>query len=266
VVFQVYINARPQQIELKRKNHHGKDVPVDLTPYIRCVPPGENIRVSISIPGRRTCLKESSYFFAIETIEIFAHSQLLHKVQKNRRPERQTLDALRKSLSGPELNDDDIALVSSEVTIDITDPFSSQMFEIPVRGNDCLHRECFDLKTFLLSRTTKPNKLHHPTLVDVWKCPLCNRDARPASLHVDEFMANVRKELIGQDATRVKAIIINKDGMWKAKQTLAGTSTNGKRKSNNDESDSEDERAEERKRRAKSASDKPAPVIIDLSD
>jgi hypothetical protein len=147
---------------------------------------------------------------------------------------------LKRSLGGglDDADDDEIAMVSSEITLSLVDPFSSQLYTIPVRGNQCLHREVFDLETFLLSRLLKPastptsslnilpaldssngetkGKITQPTFVDVWRCPICNEDARPQNLIVDEFLVNVRRKLEEMGIEKkAKAILVNKEGLWK---------------------------------------------------
>jgi hypothetical protein len=88
--------------------------------------------------------------------------------------------------------DDDVALVSANLAIDLTDPFTSRIFTTPVRGVRCRHRECFDLKTFLISRS---NKLHEVACMPDRKCLLCGGDATPRCLRVDDFLVSVREKL-----------------------------------------------------------------------
>jgi hypothetical protein len=54
-------------------------------------------------------------------------------------------------------------------------------------------------------------------MVDVWKCPLCGKDARPYSLQIDDFLASVRTKLVEDDNLDVKAILISADGTWRPK-------------------------------------------------
>lgn len=278
-VFQIkgYPEAPQQQLELRRKASHGKDLPVDLTAYIQYFQPGINVTLTISILGRPKCYQDSSFFFAIEIIEIFDHDQLMNTCQQKRVAASLTLEKLKASLGGgTSLDDDDeISMVSSEITLDLTDPFSARIFTIPVRGNTCLHRECFDLETFLLSRISKPTKtnIKQPTLVDVWRCPICNRDARPMSLVVDEFLEDIRKKLVEMGLLQVvKSILVNRDGLWKPKMESGRGAAGG-----DDDSDSGsdgDGATTERRRKRKSTSANRVGggagagerLVIDLSD
>ena len=216
----VFVEINAQQLEVRRKNHYGKDLPVDITQYV--VPnilPGNVNRIKISIPRLRKATRDKWYFVAVEVVEVLQHSQIMEMCTKNQRiPASRTLDAIKKSLAPPPTDeDDDFAMVVSDLSIDLADPFTARIFDTPVRGNCCLHRECFDLETFLLTRNSKPKRPNQPSMIDIWKCPLCGRDARPYSLQVDDFLASVRAELAAQDNLDTKAILISADGGWRAK-------------------------------------------------
>jgi hypothetical protein len=163
-------------------------------------------------------MKEFQYFLAVEIVEILHHAEILDLCQQNHIPESFTLNKIKKSLAGPAPgDDDDFAMVISDLAIDLADPFTARIFEIPVRGNTCLHRECFDLKTFLLTRNSKVKRPEQPCMIDTWKCPLCSKDARPYSLQIDDFLASVRASLEDQGLLDVKAIWIGPDGKWRPK-------------------------------------------------
>lgn len=236
------------QLEIRRKNQHGKDLPIDITRYIRVAGPNSTSVITISIPGHRKKFKENSYFVAVEAIEFLNHNQIMNNcLLYQRKPADETLNAIKRSLAGPaDDDDDDIAMVVSDLSIDLADPFTARIFEIPVRGSSCLHRECFDLKTFLLTRNSKPKRPNQASMVDIWKCPLCSKDARPYSLQIDDFLAGVRDELMKKNQLDVKAIWIAADGSWRPKEVPRPA--NGKRKateeaSGDDDSESDEERA-----------------------
>ncbi|KAG4428358.1 hypothetical protein IFR05_016159, partial [Cadophora sp. M221] len=207
-----------KHLELRRKNHHGKDLPLDVTPYVRLAGSNMTSQISLSILRSQSKMKEHSFFIAVEVIEILQHDQILDIVKKTRVSARTSLDKIKRSLAGPVGNDDDdIALVVSDLSIDLADPFTTRIYNTPVRGSSCLHRECFDLETFLVSRTSKPKRSGEPCMIDVWKCPLCGKDARPYSLQIDDFLVSVRQTLEAQGNLDVRAIWIGEDGNWRPK-------------------------------------------------
>lgn len=134
---------------------------------------------------------------------------------------------IRAKLSNSKVDeDDDVAPLSANLTIDLADPFTSRIFATPVRGVRCRHRECFDLETFLVSRSSKPHKV--ACMPDVWKCPLCGGDASPRNLRVDDFLVAVRESLERRGELDVKAILATEDGEWTVKPEAAPA---GRRKS-----------------------------------
>ena len=54
-------------------------------------------------------------------------------------------------------------------------------------------------------------------MIDVWKCPLCGKDARPYNLQVDHFLGSVRQTLEAQGDLDTKAIRVGGDGNWRPK-------------------------------------------------
>ena len=261
------LDINKNHLEIRRKNHHGKDLPIDITAYVRAAGPNSANQISLSIIRGRTKMKEFSYFFAVEVVEILQHGQILYMCQQNRIPANQTLDKIKKSLASSHNDDDEIAMVSSDISVDLSDPFTARIFETPVRGRSCLHRECFDLETFLITRNSKPKRPQQPCMIDVWKCPLCGRDARPYSLQIDDFLASVRAKLAQEDNLDVKAIWIDADGNWRPKEIPRSSA---KRSYPDDSDDSSDDEGI-RKQRAVSASNhlksvKRVVEVIDLDD
>jgi len=212
------LTINKKHLELRRKNHHAKDLPIDITSYVRLSGPNMSSQICLSILRGRTKMKEHSYFIGVEVIEILQHDQVLDMVRKNRISATSSLEKIKRSLAGPaDEDDDDIAMVVSDLSIDLADPFTARIFDTPVRGISCLHRECFDLETFLLTRNSKPKRAGQPCMIDVWKCPLCGKDARPYSLQIDDFLLSVRQTLEAQGNLDAKAIWVGADGNWRPK-------------------------------------------------
>ncbi|KFY40265.1 hypothetical protein V494_03589 [Pseudogymnoascus sp. VKM F-4513 (FW-928)] len=213
----IFMEMNDSVLEIRRKGHYGKDRPVDITPHV--VDRGlkkENV-LRISVPSHPKMKSDTPYSIAIEVVEVFRHQQIMDMcIQTQRITAATTIDDIRHKLSNSAAaEDDDVALVSANLTIDLADPFTARIFTTPVRGAACRHRECFDLETFLISRSTKPHEV--ACLPDVWKCPLCGGDASPRSLRVDDFLVSVRQKLESQGGLDVKAILVTEDGEWTVK-------------------------------------------------
>ena len=183
---------------------------MDMSPFVK---EGENT-VEIAVMRQRKDENYREYLVAIEVLGFKSHASITKDCQESNHISAPTvLERIRQKLF-PSDDDDEIAVVESNLTINLFDPFSaSKICDIPVRGRACLHYDCFDLDTFLQTREKKGDA----TAADQWKCPICNCDARPQHLVVDGFLENVRSKLYGQGLQNTRAIIVAQDGSWKPK-------------------------------------------------
>lgn len=205
------INGQP--LEIQRKQHHAKDLPIDITDRLR---EGTNL-LTVGMMQIKIDPGLLNWVYAVEIIDIKDHTQIMAEAQARVRPSSQVLIALKNRLEGkstsPDGSDDDLVITSSQLNINLFDPISaSAIFTVPVRGESCAHFECFDLETFLASRPRK--QPDWPTEVDVWRCPHCRGDARPQCLVVDGFMVAVRSRLEEIGKLNTRAITVKADGTW----------------------------------------------------
>ncbi|KAM0269630.1 hypothetical protein ACHAQH_009695 [Verticillium albo-atrum] len=231
----IYVTFNEQAVKIRRKLHNGQDQPAEVTTMVQG---GRNV-VKLCIP----CVNPKpghAIFVAVEKVETLAHSSVMAMVsERGVMPAGSTRQIVRDRLTPVKTMDkseghDDVPIMLSNLSIDLADPFTSTMFEIPVRGVSCTHLECFDLKVWLDTRAGKPISFHsykcscrqckrsrawgaEPSLTDKWKCPLCDKDARPHSLRIDGFMVEVREALVQNGLTRTKSINVGADGSWNPK-------------------------------------------------
>jgi len=213
----LYFEINGKMLDCRRKLHFKRDLPMDLTPYLQV---GENtICVRANILAHDPA-QSREVMIAVEKVGVTSYESVMDPNSGliAQIPTSQTLDSIKSQLAPIDEDDDDeIAIVGSNITIGLMDPFyGCKIFDIPVRGAYCLHRECFDLDTFLKTRTnsTSPNA-SSPTAPDEWTCPICKADARPKSLVVDSFLVGVRMELAERGLLDTRAIIVEADGSWK---------------------------------------------------
>ncbi|EXJ85800.1 hypothetical protein A1O1_06169 [Capronia coronata CBS 617.96] len=202
-------------VDFRRKAHHGTDIPTDVTDLLRA---GDN-EVSIAISST-SAGPQQTYLMAIEVVVVSDREHLLGFV--GRSAPQESLSSIVAALKGQKdgnTNDDDedIIIAQPVLSIDLVDPFTSVMWVTPVRGKECQHRECFDLDSFLLSRTCR-DPGSGVTNPDLWKCPICNKDARPLMLTIDRFLLEVRKTLEQRNQVEgARAILVKEDGSWEVK-------------------------------------------------
>ncbi|KAH7390897.1 hypothetical protein DE146DRAFT_146542 [Phaeosphaeria sp. MPI-PUGE-AT-0046c] len=198
-------------LEQRKKVHHGKDLPIDITNFVH---DGENI-LEIMVTTNSADKSFLDYLVAIEFLGITCHESLKRNCLEDQfKPSEEILAKLMTKLSSTSSEDDDIAIVESKLTINLFDPFSaSRICDIPVRSRICLHNDCFDLETFLSTRRRKGDVCDP----DLWRCPICNADARPQYLITDGFLVNVKNVLDAQGLSQTRAIVVHQDGSWRQK-------------------------------------------------
>jgi hypothetical protein len=223
----IFLAINDYQLEVRRKLHHGKDLTIDVTKHVK---EGLNTLTCSLLRTQGEAKLGKNFAVAVEVVDIISedHVKKLPSVLK----EEDAVDLIRKKLGRSRHGnrgrtevgqdngeDEEILIVDEHINIDITDPYTARVFELPVRGKTCLHRECFDLQTFLdtrKARTSERDREAVPTSPDDWKCPICKKDARPQNLVVDGFLQHVRKVLKETDQLDAKAIKVHSDGAWQA--------------------------------------------------
>lgn len=219
----VFLEVNSKMLELRRKGLHHKDLPVDITAYLR---EGKNTLL-FSRPRISSLEEGRKLFIAVEVVEILTRAQILQSCTTDQMvPKSETMAKIARALAPLQSqDDDDLSMSVNELCINLADPFTSRIFKLPVRGKHCEHRECFDLETFLQTRKLKGKG--QPSAVDVWKCPICDGDARPSELGMDEFLYQIRNQLVEQEEHRaqsdeeVKGIWVDREGRWRPKIEVA---------------------------------------------
>ncbi|CAI7604149.1 unnamed protein product [Penicillium bialowiezense] len=210
-----YITVNGKELQVRRKLQHMKDLPLDITQHLK---EGANsIRVDLLLASDE-CNK-SKYFFGVEVMEISSFEDLVTLVPVI--PAEESRAAIQKRLA-PLADDDDLAVVTDNLTIELVDPFMARVLNVPARSKMCNHRECFDRDTFIKTRKSTSGQT---PMVEEWRCPICKADARPQLLIVDGFLAKVLEELSLDDQLNgAPAIQIKADGTWALKVNSNETS------------------------------------------
>lgn len=193
-------------LELRKRWHHGKDLPADITKHIM---EGTNT-FSVAITRPKQNEENVAYAFVMETIETIDADEIRAKIQK-----LEAKDSLQRIAATSTDLDPDIEVVNRAVIIDLTDPFTLNMWKLPVRGKTCRHYQCFDLLTFL---NTRGNKAGQPCTPERFKCPICKADARPQMLLTDLFLSKIREDLEQMNRLDVKEVILDDQGTWKIQE------------------------------------------------
>jgi hypothetical protein len=206
---QLSFELNGKHLEPRRKLHHGRYLPIDISSILRV---GTNSLAVYTLPFMKE--DASVYVIAIEAISVATHNSILTAIPTI--SSETSLDSIKRSLDSPSDPDDedDFIMTSSTLTIPIFDPYrADRICDDPVRGANCLHRECFDLETFLSQ--CKRERADFPCVPDCWRCPICKGDVRPQMLVRDGFLMHVREELEKKSLLATRAIVVDADGTWK---------------------------------------------------
>lgn len=205
---ELFLECNGTILEPRRKLQHGRHLPIDLTHLIK----SQNT-ITATINRTSTDVRPFDYVIAVEIVGVKSHESIKNRIPTISR--ETTVNAIQKSLASSN-DSDELAVTSSNLTIRLFDPYSnSKIFDTPVRGSACAHKDCFDLETFLsMCKREKPG---WPSVVDCWRCPLCRGDVRPHTLVTDGFLAEVRSELEKRGLLNTRAIVVEVDGTWKPK-------------------------------------------------
>lgn len=220
----VYIFVNGVEHYVRRKVHNGKDIPLDITDSLI---EGEN-NISLHFLRSSAETKDVLYALAVEIMDIASVDRLKQLVRYL--PASETHARVRQHLSSSG-TDDELSIVSDNISVDLICPFTCRVFNTPARGVDCAHLECFDLDTYFITKASKSGK---GVMEYNWRCPICDKDARPQSLIVDNYLVDVRAELERTNQLEdAKAIRIKADGSWELKaeqEPLTGEGSGKKRK------------------------------------
>ncbi|KAL8909256.1 MAG: hypothetical protein Q9171_005112 [Xanthocarpia ochracea] len=195
-----------EHLDIRKKLHYGKDLPIDITALMKF---GSN-KLSVSIISPETEDK-TEYAIGLETIQIVDTAGV--KALTGVLPYAEAQQRVMRRLQNEE---PDIEVVNSSLVINMSDPYTSRIWDVPMRGIGCRHDQCFDLDVFLETRTSKrPGQSCNP---DQFICPICDGDARPQNLVKDEFFEVLRAELAKRNRLDAKAIIMQQDGTWEVQE------------------------------------------------
>jgi len=172
------------------------------------------------------------YMAGVYVAQKLTWNDLLVELKKRPvRPSNKTKELIKKSME----NDADMGVDSMFATV--KDPLTKLRMNLPARGVDCIHLQCFDAMQFLQMNEQK----------QTWSCPLCKKKIKFENIEVDEFFLNM---LQSPDLSEeCENVVLLKDGTWserKNKEFSNNSGTiNGCRSTNNIEvftlSDSDDD-------------------------
>ncbi|KAJ4940430.1 hypothetical protein JOQ06_026733 [Pogonophryne albipinna] len=171
---QVSVNATPLTIE--RGDNKTSHKPLHLKHVCQ---PGRN---TIQITVTACCC---SHLFVLQLVHRPSVRSVLQGLLKKRLlPAEHCITKVKRNFSSvaassgnPTLNGED-GVEQTAIKVSLKCPITFRRIQLPARGHDCKHVQCFDLESYLQLNCER----------GTWRCPVCNKTALLEGLEVDQYM------------------------------------------------------------------------------
>ncbi|XP_068166118.1 zinc finger MIZ domain-containing protein 2-like [Antennarius striatus] len=173
---QVSVNATPLTIE--RGDNKTSHKPL----YLKQV--CQQGRNTIQITVTACCC---SHLFVLQLVHRPSVRSVLHGLMKKRLlPAEHCVTKIKRNFSSgsipgtPGLNGED-GVEQTAIRVSLKCPITFRRIQLPTRGHDCRHIQCFDLESYLQLNCER----------GTWRCPVCNKTALLEGLEVDQYMLGI---------------------------------------------------------------------------
>uniref|UniRef100_A0A3B4BUP3 SP-RING-type domain-containing protein n=1 Tax=Pygocentrus nattereri TaxID=42514 RepID=A0A3B4BUP3_PYGNA len=171
---QVSVNATPLTIE--RGDNKTSHKPLLLKHVCQ---PGRN---TIQITVTACCC---SHLFVLQLVHRPSVRSVLQGLLKKRLlPAEHCITKVKRSFSSVAIcsrnagiNGED-GVEQTAIRVSLKCPITFRRIQLPARGHDCKHVQCFDLGSYLQLNCER----------GTWRCPVCNKPALLEGLEVDQYM------------------------------------------------------------------------------
>ncbi|XP_053721586.1 zinc finger MIZ domain-containing protein 1-like isoform X2 [Synchiropus splendidus] len=171
---QVSVNATPLTIE--RGDNKTSHKPLHLKHVCQ---PGRN---TIQITVTACCC---SHLFVLQLVHRPSVRSVLQGLLKKRLlPAEHCITKVKRNFSSVAassgnagMNGED-GVEQTAIKVSLKCPITFRRIQLPARGHDCKHVQCFDLESYLQLNCER----------GTWRCPVCNKTALLEGLEVDQYM------------------------------------------------------------------------------
>ncbi|XP_076154224.1 zinc finger MIZ domain-containing protein 1-like isoform X1 [Alosa pseudoharengus] len=171
---QVSVNATPLTIE--RGDNKTSHKPLHLKQVCQ---PGRN---TIQITVTACCC---SHLFVLQLVHRPSVRSVLQGLLKKRLlPAEHCITKVKRNFSSvaassgnTTMNGED-GVEQTAIKVSLKCPITFRRIQLPARGHDCKHVQCFDLESYLQLNCER----------GTWRCPVCNKTALLEGLEVDQYM------------------------------------------------------------------------------
>ncbi|XP_048099229.1 zinc finger MIZ domain-containing protein 2-like isoform X1 [Alosa alosa] len=173
---QVSVNATPLTIE--RGDNKTSHKPLYLKTV--CQPGRNTIQITVS-----ACC--CSHLFVLQLVHRPSVQSVLQGLMKKRLlPADHCIAKIKRNFTsgtipgsvGPNGED---GVEQTAIRVSLQCPITFRRIQLPARGHDCRHIQCFDLESYLQLNCER----------GTWRCPVCNKTALLEGLEVDQYMLGI---------------------------------------------------------------------------
>ncbi|XP_054427267.1 zinc finger MIZ domain-containing protein 2 isoform X1 [Pteronotus mesoamericanus] len=194
---QVSVNATPLTIE--RGDNKTSHKPLHLKHVCQ---PGRN---AIQVTVTACCC---SHLFVLQLVHRPAVRSVLQGLLRKRLlPAEHCVAKIKRNFSSgtipgtPGPNGED-GVEQTAIKVSLKCPITFRRIQLPARGHDCRHIQCFDLESYLQLNCER----------GTWRCPVCNKTALLEGLEVDQYMLGILTYIQNSD---YEEITIDPTCSWK---------------------------------------------------
>ena len=114
--------------------------------------------------------------------------------------ENQTIEMIKKKF-GLGSDSENFEILEDYYKLSLLCPLTKKRLQLPARGTNCQHLECFDLRSYL--------SLTHNSILT--NCPICKSYFVKSTLRIDKFTLNI---LSDANSTGLSEVNIDRTGNW----------------------------------------------------
>ncbi len=118
----------------------------------------------------------------------------------SKQDESQTIQMVKKKF-GLDTDSDNFEILDDYYKLSLICPLTKKKLELPARGTNCQHLECFDLRSYL--------SLTHDSILT--NCPICKSYFVKSTLRIDTFILNI---LSNENSKSLSEVNVDKHGNW----------------------------------------------------
>ncbi|NXU69134.1 ZMIZ2 protein, partial [Horornis vulcanius] len=219
---QVSVNATPLTIErgdnktshkplyLKHVCQPGRNTIQITVTACCCVSHQEGTRRGRVVAGAtaQSPISPQSHLFVLQLVHRpSVRSVLQGLIKKRLLPAEHCITKIKRNFSSgtipgtPGPNGED-GVEQTAIKVSLKCPITFRRIQLPARGHDCRHIQCFDLESYLQLNCER----------GTWRCPVCNKTALLEGLEVDQYMLGI---LIYIQNSEHEEITIDPTCSWK---------------------------------------------------